>query len=92
MDLEIQRNDHQYFALVDGVKAHLDFRESGPHVLDFQHTFVPPELRGHGVADTLVQHALDDAKARGYQVIPTCPFVQAFLERHPEYRAMTTGK
>lgn len=91
MDLEIQRNDHEYFALVDGAKAHLDFIEPRPHVLDFQHTKVPPELRGRGIADTLVRHALDDAKARGYTVIPTCPFVQRFLEHHPEYRAMTTG-
>ena len=91
MELDVQRNDHQYFAVVDGHMAHLDFVAVRPHVLDFQHTKVPPELRGRGVADALVRHALDDAKERGFEVIPTCPFVRAFLDRNPEYRTMTVA-
>jgi predicted GNAT family acetyltransferase len=87
MEITVQRDDEhgQYFADLEGRRAHLDFKPAGPQVLDFVHTEVPPELRGHGVADHLVRGALDDARRRGYHVIPTCPFVRRFLARHPDY-------
>ena len=40
-------------------------------------------VRGLGTA--LVTGALDDARARGLRVVPLCPFVDAFMRRHPEY-------
>jgi predicted GNAT family acetyltransferase len=33
----------------------------------------------------LTQHALEHARARGYRVVPSCPFVAAYVQRHPEY-------
>lgn len=54
-------------------------------VLDLQHTVVPKasERRGYGTA--LVKAALDHARASGTKVIPTCPFVRAYMDEHPEY-------
>jgi len=88
MDFEVHRDDarHRYYAEIDGHEARILFAPAGDRTLDFQHTQVAPELRGHGVADTLVRHALDDVRARGERIIATCPFVKSFLERHPEYR------
>jgi predicted GNAT family acetyltransferase len=40
---------------------------------------------GHGHGSTLVRAALDDVRARGLSVIPLCPFVKAYIEKHPEY-------
>ena len=88
MSLEV-RNDEtrsRFLALVDGHEAHVEYARSGD-VYDLTHTFVPGQLRGHGVAEELVQSALDQIEAQGAKFIPTCPFVQAFLKRHPEYRA-----
>ena len=48
------------------------------------HTEVPPELEGRGIGGKLARYALDDARARGLQVIPVCPFVVAYLRRHPD--------
>jgi uncharacterized protein len=62
------------------------YRELAGHVLDLDHTFVPPALRGAGIASRLTEHALRYARERGYRVIPSCPFVAAFIERHPEHR------
>lgn len=47
-------------------------------------TFVQPALRGRGLAETLVRAALDFARAERLRVIPTCSYVAAFVDRHPE--------
>jgi predicted GNAT family acetyltransferase len=57
----------------------------GRDEIELWHTEVPPALAGHGIGSRLVRAALDDARARGLRVVPTCPFVSAFLRRHPEY-------
>jgi predicted GNAT family acetyltransferase len=55
------------------------------------HTEVLPAHRGQGVGDRLAGFALDDARRRGLRVIATCPFVRAYLERHPEARDIVVG-
>lgn len=52
--------------------------------LDLIHTVTDPDLRGHGIASALVTEALRDARERGQHVRVICPFVESWLERHPE--------
>lgn len=47
-------------------------------------TFVPPALRGRGLAETLVRAALDFARTERLRVLPACSYVAAFVERHPD--------
>jgi uncharacterized protein len=54
-------------------------------VVTLVHTEVDPAFEGHGVGSVLVKGALDDARARGLTVRPLCPFVAAWLRRHPDY-------
>ena len=49
------------------------------------HTEVEPELEHRGVGSQLVAGTLADIRARGLAVVPICPFVRAFIRRHPEY-------
>ena len=49
------------------------------------HTEVLPVHEGQGVGSALVRFALDDARRRGLRVIAICPYVQAYLTRHPEF-------
>ncbi len=77
--------EHRYELTVDGqtaIAAYTD--EEGARV--FTHTLVPPELEGHGVGTRLVAGALADVRARGLKIVPQCPFVAAYVERHPETR------
>ena len=53
--------------------------------LIFVHTEVDPAFEGHGVGSALARGALDDARARGLPVVPLCPFIEAYIEHHPEY-------
>jgi predicted GNAT family acetyltransferase len=52
--------------------------------LELIHTEVPKALEGQGYGATLAAAALDHARREGIKVIPTCPFVKAYLARHPE--------
>lgn len=56
----------------------------GEGAMVFTRTFVPPELRGRRLAERLVRTALDYARAERLGVVPSCSYVAAFIERHPE--------
>jgi hypothetical protein len=54
-------------------------------VITHEHTEIDPRQGGRGLGSRLVRFALDDARARGLTVRPQCPFVAAFIDRHPDY-------
>ena len=54
-------------------------------VTEFLHTEVDPDAGRPGVGGTLVRAALDDVRARGGSVVPSCPFVRGWIDRHGEY-------
>ena len=51
----------------------------------FTHTEIDPSYEGKGLGSVLVRGALDETKARGLGVLPYCPFVLRYVQRHPEY-------
>jgi predicted GNAT family acetyltransferase len=51
----------------------------------FTHTEVDPDAGQSGLGSTLVRAALDDVRTRGGKVVPLCPFVRGWIDRHPEY-------
>ena len=53
--------------------------------MTFVHTEVPPELGGKGVGSALVKGALDQVRAEGLEVVAQCPFVKAWIGKHPAY-------
>jgi len=55
------------------------------------HTEVLPAYEGRGVASELIRFAIGDARRRGLLVIPTCPFVRDYVERHPETHEIVVG-
>jgi predicted GNAT family acetyltransferase len=49
------------------------------------HTLVPPEIGGKGVAAALVDALIADAKSEGFKIVPQCSYVDAQFRRHPEW-------
>ena len=49
------------------------------------HTFVPDEARGKGIAEKLVLALVEDAKSEGFTIVPQCSYVEAQFRRHPEW-------
>jgi predicted GNAT family acetyltransferase len=78
-------DESRYEALVDGHLSVCEYEMLGSRMA-FTHTFVPPELRGRGIAEQLVRAALADARAAGRKVVPACSYVAKFIERHREYQ------
>lgn len=70
---------------VDGVTAFMNYRLAG-NVMTLDHTETPVAARGRGIASQLVEGVLATARARGLKVVPRCPFVRVYLDKHPEYR------
>ncbi len=60
------------------------YYQLSPGVITFRHTEVPPEMAGRGIGSQLVRGALEAARARGLKVVPKCPFVAAYMAKHPE--------
>lgn len=71
--------------------ALLAFRQSGGSI-DLLHTEVSPEERRKGLGAALVKAALDYARQNRLHVVPSCPFVRAYIDRHPEYRDLVVPK
>jgi hypothetical protein len=69
---------------VEGGMAVAYYR-AAPGRITITHTEVPTELRGRGIGSVLVKGALDLARAQGLTVVSRCPFVSAYLGKHPEY-------
>ncbi|MCK9869723.1 GNAT family N-acetyltransferase [Nocardiopsis dassonvillei] len=54
-------------------------------MVTFTHTEIDPAHEGRGLGGTLVRGALDDVRPRGLAVLPLCPFVKGWIQRHPDY-------
>lgn len=86
MDPEIRDNAalHRYELDVDGLTAWVRYtRKLG--VITFIHTEVPEGLAGKGIGSRLARHVLDTARVDGLRVVPLCPFIAAWMKKHPEY-------
>jgi predicted GNAT family acetyltransferase len=64
--------------------AFLSYRHVGGS-LTLDHTEVPPDLEGRGIASQLARTALDYAREQGLQVVPICPYISKYLKKHSEY-------
>jgi uncharacterized protein len=74
----------RYEVEVDGQLAVLTYRREG-NTMVYLHTAVPSALSGRGIADQLARTALEEARDHQYAVVPQCPFVAAYIRRHPAY-------
>jgi predicted GNAT family acetyltransferase len=63
----------------------LAFYRLAGNVITITHTEVPAALRGRGIGSQMMHGVLKDVRARGLKVIPRCPFVADFINRHPAY-------
>lgn len=69
----------------DGERLGVAAYDRDGDVVTLTHTEVDDGHEGEGVGSSLVRGALDDLRGRGLRVIPQCPFVASWLDRHPDY-------
>ncbi|PSR56516.1 N-acetyltransferase [Adhaeribacter arboris] len=85
MDIIHDPDDLRFYAEVAGEEAELTYTYPEDTVMDLDYTYIPPAARNKGLADQLVKAGLDFARESNFQVIPSCPVVEAYVKRHPEY-------
>jgi uncharacterized protein len=74
--------EKRYEIRVDGRTAGFTTYKSKPNLIAFLHTEIDPSLEGRGLGSRLTGSALDEARERGLEVLPFCPFVNEFIRRH----------
>jgi uncharacterized protein len=82
-DVEHHPEKNCFTVTVNGKEAVLQYRLTGeqdsPGSVDFTHTFVPPELRGQGLAESLVRCGLAWAREQNHQIHASCWYAAKFL-------------
>jgi uncharacterized protein len=81
---DVTEQDHYELRLDDRLIGLLAYRRR-PGRIALTHTEVEPACSGRGFGSRLVETALGDARKAGLQVLPLCPFVARYIDRHPEY-------
>ncbi|GAA3951643.1 GNAT family N-acetyltransferase [Actinomadura viridis] len=88
MSKEISDNPgaSRYEVRVDGSLAGFAEYRTRPGKIVFTHTEVDGAYEGQGVGSALARGALDDVRAKGLAVVPLCPFIKGWIDKHPDYQ------
>jgi uncharacterized protein len=89
MDIKIHHDEQKelFYFTENGKQGELKYYLKDK-VMDMAHTGVPVDLQGRGYGTELIEAALEFAKAKGYKVIPSCPFVEAYFDEHESARPL----
>ena len=79
----------QYEFHIDGAIARIEYIKAQGKIF-LTHTEVPAKFEGKGIGSALVKQVLDDIRQKGLILVPLCPFVSAYINRHPEYNTLTS--
>jgi predicted GNAT family acetyltransferase len=85
--VEVRDNpsEHRFEIHDDGKLAGFARYVRRPGRIFFVHTEIDPAFEGRGLGSQLASAALDATRATGERVVPLCPFIASYVERHPEY-------
>lgn len=89
--IEVKNNtaEQRYQAQVGEDMAELTYHRDGDKIT-YVHTEVPDEMEGRGIGGSLARTALEDARAQNLRIVPKCPFVAAYVQKHEEYHSLLT--
>ena len=81
---------NRYEMITDGGLAFIRYRavDKGRNLF---HAEVPKSVEGHGVGSALARGTLDLVRMQGFKIIPGCPFVAAYIAKHPEFRDLVAS-
>ncbi len=90
MQAEVRHDpkEQKFYAVIEGKEAYLRYLVFDDNVMDMIKTYVPNELRGRGIAGVIVEQGLKFALENNFKVIPSCSYVDTYIERHPVYKTL----
>jgi predicted GNAT family acetyltransferase len=71
--------------LPGGLEAEMTFRKIGTSMIVIDHTYTPPEFRGHNIALRLIEQGIADARRDGIRVKPECSYAVVQFKRHKDW-------
>ena len=85
--MEIKKGTNRFYIgdSENAAIAEITFVPKGASVIEVDHTWVSPELRGQGIAKLLVDRVVSWAREENLKIIPVCPYVKTQMERNQEY-------
>jgi hypothetical protein len=79
--------NHKFFCIVDGLECFASYIVIDYKVLDFNHTFVPPQLRNKGIAAKIFDEVLKYLAENDIKIIPSCSYAEKYFSEHREFIA-----
>lgn len=85
-DVAVTDNEalHRFEITVDGKVAGFALYRAEPGAIVFTHTEIDPAYEGQGLGSKLAAAAVKDVRDRNLEIVPQCPFIAAYLKRHPD--------
>lgn len=87
-ELVLNENQKRVELTVGNEVAFIEYILTTENVMYLTHTEVPVALEGKGLGGSIVFKALNYIKEKGYTLAPLCPFVAAYLKKHPEWQSL----
>ncbi len=80
----------RFVCQVDGLECSVDYeiKETAPGIIDIYRTFVHPDLRGKGIAESLLKEISEYAIKQGLSIIPSCSYAVLYYRRHREHASV----
>jgi len=93
MDSVVQHEKpyHRFAVHLEGAMALLTYTHESDTIY-FLHTEVPPEMEGKGIGGQLAKAGLNYVRDNNLKVVARCPFVAAYIARHPEYQGLVRAE
>lgn len=84
----------RFVCQVDGMECSVDYeiKETAPGIIDIYRTFVHADLRGKGIAESLLKTISEYALGTGFKVNPSCSYAVIYYKRHPEHASILAKK
>jgi uncharacterized protein len=81
----VQKESDKFTVAVEEKTVGLTAYEDHDNQRVFPHTEVDDAYEGRGLASIVIGEALAQTKAEGLRIVPMCPTVAEYVEKHPEY-------
>lgn len=81
------KEENRFEAEIEGQMAVIEYSVQ-PGILSLNHVEIPEALSGKGVASEMIEKVLLQIEQRGLKVIPVCPFIKKYIQKHPEWESI----
>lgn len=88
MEVIHDKEQQIFYIIYEDKESYVRYTRSGKETLNILRTYVPPEQRNNGMAAQLAKAALDYAKENNLKVIPTCSYIDYYIDRNKEYEEL----